>query len=118
MCYPTSISIIDIFRIFCIYDKICVKIPCPRNELLRLKDQNLDQILHVDKTCFLRPGHICSYELITCIYTYVAHSCILQCVCIYIYIHSAQSNIHNRKESEHNIGETFGKFLKAFWTNF
>ena len=31
---------------------------CCQVEILHLKDQNLGQILHVDKTCFLRPGHI------------------------------------------------------------
>ena len=40
-----------------IYDELCVKILFCHDEILHFKDQNLGQILHVDKTCFLRPGH-------------------------------------------------------------
>ena len=57
--YPISVSFIEFLRIVCIYDEISVGILCNKNELLNLKDQNLGQILSVDKTCFLRPGHIC-----------------------------------------------------------
>ena len=55
--YPHSVSFIEFLRIFCIYDEICVGIVYNKNELLNLKDRNLGQILSVDKTCFLRPGH-------------------------------------------------------------
>ena len=41
------------------YDEICVKIVCFQNELLHFEDWNFGQFLRVDKTCFLRPGHIC-----------------------------------------------------------
>ena len=54
------------------YGEICVRILYNQNELLNLKDQNLDQILSVDKICFLRLGHI--YNIIIIIYI---HYCII-----------------------------------------
>ena len=56
--YPNSVSFIEFLRNLCIYDENCAGILCNNNELLNLKDQNLGQILSVDKTCFLRPSHI------------------------------------------------------------
>ena len=62
--YPNSVSFIKFLRKFYIYGEIRVRILCNYNELLNLKDRNLGQILSVDKTCFLRPGHIyCTYGL-------------------------------------------------------
>ena len=56
--YLNAVSFIEFLKRFCIYDEICVGILCNKNELQNLKDRNLGQILSVDKTCFLRPGHI------------------------------------------------------------
>ena len=61
MCYRHSVSFIAFLRKFGMYGEICVRILCNQNELLNLKDQNLGQILSVDKTYFLRPGHIYTY---------------------------------------------------------
>ena len=58
--YPNSVSFIKFLRNVYIYGEIRVRILCNYNELLNLKDRNLGQILSVDKTCFLRPGHIYS----------------------------------------------------------
>ena len=58
VCYPNSVSFIEFLRILCMYDEICVKMLCSQDEIWHFKDRNLGQILHVDKTCFLRPGHI------------------------------------------------------------
>ena len=55
-CYQKSF--VEFLRSFCIYGEICIRIQYNQNELLNLKEQTLDQILSVDKTCFLRPGHI------------------------------------------------------------
>ena len=60
VCYPNSVSFIEFFRILCIYDELCLKILFCSDEILHFKDRNLGQILRVDKTCFLRPGHIYS----------------------------------------------------------
>ena len=60
VCYPHSVSFIEFLRILCIYGELCVKILFCHDEILHFKDRNLGQILHVDKTCFLRPGHIYS----------------------------------------------------------
>ena len=57
VCYPNSVSFIEFLRILCIYDELCVKILFCQDEILHFKDRNLGQILRVDKTCFLRPGH-------------------------------------------------------------
>ena len=57
VCYPNSVRFIEFLGISCIYAEICVKMLYCQDEILHFKDQNLGQILHVDKTCFLRPGH-------------------------------------------------------------
>ena len=54
VCYPNSVSCIEFLRILCIYDEDCVRMLCSQDEILHFKDQNLGQILRVDKTCFLR----------------------------------------------------------------
>ena len=43
-----------------IHDEIYVMILCCHVGILHL---NLGQNLRVDKTCFLRPGHILNYEI-------------------------------------------------------
>ena len=43
---------------FCIYDDIVDIIQIIDKELLHFKLLKSGQILHVDKTCFPRPGHI------------------------------------------------------------
>ena len=43
---------------FCMHDKNCVIIRSTIKKLLQFEHSKLGQILHVDKTCFLRPGHI------------------------------------------------------------
>ena len=58
MCYTQSVSSIEFLRKYCIYDEICVEILFHEKELLNFKDYKLGQILHVDKTGFLRPGYI------------------------------------------------------------
>ena len=65
VCYPISVSCIEFLRILCIYDEVCVKMVCCQVEILHLKDWNLSQILRVDKTCFLRPSHICNRPEVT-----------------------------------------------------
>ena len=45
-------------RNFCTYDEICINIPSSQQELSSFKYSKFGQILCVDKTCFLRPGHI------------------------------------------------------------
>ena len=47
---------------------------CCQNDILHFKDRNLVQILHVDKTCFLRPSHICIIAMAIAITFYVAIS--------------------------------------------
>ena len=47
------------------YDEICVKIVCFENELLHFEYWNFGQFLRVDKTCFLRPGHIYTVLFLT-----------------------------------------------------
>ena len=45
---------------FCVYMlKFVLKCYVATMRLLHFKDQNLGQILRVDNTYFLRPGHIC-----------------------------------------------------------
>ena len=46
---------------FCIYDDILDAIRIINKMLLHFKLSKSGQILHVDKTCFPRPGHICMY---------------------------------------------------------
>ena len=42
---------------FCIYDEIVDMIQITDKRLLHFKLSKLGQILHVDETCFPRPGH-------------------------------------------------------------
>ena len=58
VCYAIYVSCIEFIIILCIYDEICVEMLCCYDEILHLKNQNLGQISHVDKSCFLRHGHI------------------------------------------------------------
>ena len=59
VCYPNPVSCIKCLRILCIYDEICIKMLRCQDEILHFNDQKLCKILRVDKTCFLRPSHIC-----------------------------------------------------------
>ena len=45
-------------RNFCTYDEICINLLSSQQELSSFKYSKFGQILRVDKTCFLRPGHI------------------------------------------------------------
>ena len=58
MCYPKSLNFNEILMDFCIYDDILDTIQITDKKLLHFKCSKLGQILHVDKTCFPRPGHI------------------------------------------------------------
>ena len=53
-----SVNFNEQLRIFCTYDKIYINILCLELKLFNFKNSKFAQILHVDKTCFLRPGHI------------------------------------------------------------
>ena len=55
-CYLISASFIEFLRILCIHEEICAMILSCQVEMLHFKS---GQNLRVDKTCFLRPGHIC-----------------------------------------------------------
>ena len=68
ICYPKSVSFIEFLMDFCIYDDILDKIGIANKKLLHFKLSKSGQILHVDKTCFPRPGHIYIY-----IYIYIYH---------------------------------------------
>ena len=56
VCYPNSVNFLG----FCVYiKKFVLKCYVAKMRYCILKTkQNLGQILRVDKTCFLRPGHI------------------------------------------------------------
>ena len=43
-------------------DETFVTMLIKTKDLLHFKVFKLGQILHVDKTCFLRPGHNCKYK--------------------------------------------------------
>ena len=58
---------------------MCINILCLEEKLFNFKNLKFAQILHVDKTCFLRPGHISQS-----INSYVAS------FILYVYIHIAQ----------------------------
>ena len=58
MCYPRSVNFIEFLKDFCIYDDILDKIQTTTKKLLYFELSKLGQILHVDKTCFPRLGHI------------------------------------------------------------
>ena len=56
--YLNSVNFNKQLRIFCICDKICINILCLEQKLFNFKSSKFAQTSHVDKTCFLRPGHI------------------------------------------------------------
>ena len=58
ICYPESVSFIELLMDLCIYDDILDAIRIADKKLLHFKFSKSGQILHVDKTCFPRPGHI------------------------------------------------------------
>ena len=71
--YLFSVHAIHILLVLLNFTHIIIMkfvLKCYQDEILHFKDQNLGQNLHVDKTCFLRPGHI---RIVT--HTYVAASC-------------------------------------------
>ena len=53
--YFNSVSFNKQLRIFCTCVKICIIMLL---KLFNFKNSKFGQILRVDKTCFLRPGHI------------------------------------------------------------
>ena len=57
MCYLQSVSFIEFPIDFWIHDKTCVIMQNAIEKLLQFQHSKLGQILHVNKTCFLRPGH-------------------------------------------------------------
>ena len=57
MCYPESVNFIEFLMEFCIYDDLLDTIQITDKKLLHFKLSKSGQILHVDKTCFPRPGH-------------------------------------------------------------
>ena len=63
MCYLKSVSFIEFLMDFCIYDNILNTIWITDKKLLHFKLSKSGQILHVDKTCFPRPGHIYSQHI-------------------------------------------------------
>ena len=58
--YFNSVSFNEQRRICCTCDKICIIMLSSQFELFNFKNSKFGQISHVDKTCFLRPGHISS----------------------------------------------------------
>ena len=56
--YLNSVSFIEFLRVFCIHDKLCVKIILSEKILLSFKSLKLAQNLHSNKTGFVRLGHI------------------------------------------------------------
>ena len=64
MCYPNSVSCIELRMDFCILcDDILDTIQSTDKKLLHFKLSKSGHILRVDKTCFLRPGHIYHHHL-------------------------------------------------------
>ena len=59
ICYPQSVTFIELPMDFCIYDDTLNMIQITDKKLLHFKFSKSGQILRVDKTCFPRPGHIC-----------------------------------------------------------
>ena len=57
MCYPQSVTFIEFFMDFCIYDDILHTIQIADKNLLHFKLSKSGQIWCVDKTCVSRPGH-------------------------------------------------------------
>ena len=64
MCYPTSVNFIEFLMNFCIYNDILDTIQIIEKKLLHFKLSKSGQILHVGKTCFPRPSHICLIQKI------------------------------------------------------
>ena len=62
MCYTKSVSFMEFLMDCCIYDDILDTILSTDRTLLCFKFSKLDQILHVDKTGFLRPDHILCWQ--------------------------------------------------------
>ena len=62
--YFNSVSFNEQLRIFCTCVKICIIMQSSQAKLFNFKNSKFGQILRVDKTCFLRPGHILSYILL------------------------------------------------------
>ena len=58
MCYPQSVNFIEFLMDFCIYDDIWDTTLITDKKLLHFKLSKSDQIVHVGKTGFPRPGHI------------------------------------------------------------
>ena len=56
--YFNSVNFNKQLRNCCTYDEICINILSSQQELSSYKYSKFGQILRVDKTCFLRPGHI------------------------------------------------------------
>ena len=61
--YLNSVNFNKQLRIFFTCDKICSNILCLEKKLFNSKNSKFAQILHVDKTCFLRPGHSVIFKL-------------------------------------------------------
>ena len=61
LCHPQSVNFIEFLMDFRMYDsiKFLDMIQITDKKLLHFKLSRSGQILHVDKTCFPRPGHIC-----------------------------------------------------------
>ena len=58
MCYVQYASFITFLIDLCMYGETCAIIQNTIKKLLQFKHSKLDQIVHVDKTGFLRPSHI------------------------------------------------------------
>ena len=76
--YLNSVNFNKQLRIFCTCDKIYINILCLEQKLFNFKNSKFAQILHVDKTCFLRPGHI------------------------YTYVHTKTKTIHTKTHAQEN----------------
>ena len=59
-----SVRFIEFLMKFCINDKIFLTILIKTKELLHYKVFKLGKNVHVDKTCFLRPGHYIQWKLL------------------------------------------------------
>ena len=57
MCAIQTVSFIEFFMDFCIYDDILDAKRITDKTLLHFKLSKSGHILHVDKICFPRPGH-------------------------------------------------------------
>ena len=73
MCYPKSVNCIKFLIDCCIYDDILDMIEMTDKKLLHVKLSKSGQILHVDKTCFPRPGHIYIYIYVHAIITIIVY---------------------------------------------